>query len=162
MKNKKIFIMLLIGILGFICGAIINDNIKVKPIKKVTNINNYYCAKYIGGGARAPINLDYLKDYSKNTVSKGDLRGKEEKFIKELYGEPTYEITHVIEGGEQLTVTFIYGFISTNTDTQDLSAIYIILKDNKVVNYYIDEFNGVMYSEISKSTIEKLLNMEIN
>lgn len=115
--------------------------------KEVSIKNHIYILKENNAKIKSPIDKTYLKKYNKE--AKEDLVGKSEDSIINIYRTPFYEITYLPnhENAELIYKIFIY-LPDSNESDADNSALTIIFKNNLVINYKIDDFNGLNYSNI--------------
>lgn len=94
------------------------------------------------------IERGFQEQYCRKYIStaKDDFIGKEMNFLTELFGVPTYNIEYSIENSKGIKIdkgssaekrTFVYYLKG-----DDPSAICFFIEDNKIIDYFIDDFNG--------------------
>ncbi|WP_055667327.1 hypothetical protein [Desnuesiella massiliensis] len=147
---KKIVSLLIVLLLSvFYIGCDKKSNVLSTNLneKETSVVNNIYILKENSSKTKAPIDKAFLKSYNKD--AKEDLIGKSEEQVINIYKKPFYEIAYLkspkdIEPSHK---AFIYLPDSSEANA-DNSALTIIFKDNLVIKYKIDDFNGLHYSSI--------------
>ena len=152
MKKIKVLSFIIILPLILMFALIIYSKSNVKTIEKTVSVNHYYFTNHNSGtGVKGPFDLDYLKKFNPN--AKEDLIGKDLEFVKNLYGEPSYELVEALEDNKEVKKMYIYCNISSEGEEADSSAIYILFKNHIVENYKIDEFSGIYDPEGVKNKL---------
>lgn len=148
MKKVTALLITLFLSIFFICGdKKANTSSNSSSEKELTVINNIYVVKENNSKTKSPIDITYLKNYNKD--AKEDLIDKTEDHITNLYGKAFYEIAYLKDTYDMEPAYKALIYLPNSTESNgDNSALTIILKDNLVISYKIDDFNGLHYSYI--------------
>lgn len=148
-KAKKyllsIFIILIIisGYLIFFVPTDLNvlpetllaESTEENPLEKI------YIAKESMHFINSPIPKTYLKKFNK--TAKEDLIGKSQDFVLNTFGNPTYEVIYKEIYKDKESIKKVYLYIPKLPEEEaDSSALFIVMKNELVYDYTIDEFTG--------------------
>ena len=149
-KTKKyllgIFILLVIISASLILYMPVNtkSSSEILLSEKVDDnvLEKVYIIKEPMGFINGPIPIDDLKKFNKS--AKEDLLGKTQDFILKTFGKPTYEVSYreKYKGKEKNKKAYIYTSRHSEEES-DSSALFIVMENELVYNYTIDEFNGL-------------------
>lgn len=121
-----------------------NDNNKKSDNKAEEKvIENIYISKENNSSLDRKAMANYISKYDKSC--KDDFVGKSEEFIMAKLGIPTYELSYTRKGSERDFNNKRYIYLLKGEES---SALYLVVKDKKVIDYRIDEFVGMNEDKI--------------
>lgn len=106
-------------------------------------IENIYISKENNSLLDRKAMANYISKYDKSC--KEDFVGKSEEFIMAKLGIPTYELSYTRKGSERDFNNKRYIYLLKGEES---SALYLVVKDKKVIDYRIDEFVGMNEDKI--------------
>lgn len=112
-----------------------NDSAKKSEEKIIENI---YISKENKSLLDRKAMAKYISKYDKSCNE--DFVGKSEDFIMDKLGIPTYELSYTRKGSERDFNNKRYIYLLKGEES---SALYLVLKDKKVIDYRISEFVGM-------------------
>lgn len=101
-------------------------------------IENIYISKENKSLLDRKAMANYISKYDRS--AKEDFVGKSEEFIMAKLGIPTYELSYTRKGSERDFNNKRYIYLLKGEES---SALYLVVKDKKVIDYRIDEFAGM-------------------